>query len=802
MAMKNLYNRYTNYYKTIFVLFFIMTLGGMTGLAQAIVEPFTPRTSSSTPNRTIYSIKGDFTMIGNTNMSINPDPDASNDNNDNNGQTNPSYYVDVDSDPTTLNSSRAELVLYEDQDVDPACSEIVFAGLYWTGRAHDGGSSPVEFQVNVGSSGNPDYRTLNKRKVKIKGPGASGYTEIMADQDDIYYPVTAHGQMYSGFAEVTDYVRSHGAGEYTVADIALREGAGGGTGYYGGWSMVVVYENSQMAWKDISIFDGHAYVVGSTTISHTLPVSGFHAVQDGPVKVKVGMMAGEGDRGISGDYFDMQRQDNNNWQRLSHSGNSTSNFFNSSIITEGGRYPNYVNNSGLDIAMFELPNEDKRFITNGQTSTTFRYGTTQDTYIIPLIVIGIDAYIPEPEGVEQVVTVNGHPNGEIVFPGDEIEVKVDIRNIGSEDIIDGRVEVPIPFGAEYVEGSVAGSYAGFDLPSGTSDPTPYFDASAGGNGKIIWEFGDMPLEDGDPVLGTLTYKIKVTEDCALLANTNCDLFIVLSGGISGKGAISGVEFDINDHPFIQGYEVDGSCEGRPITELIRMQIDAEDFVNAECENYDPSFHFAFCYDGNDVLVNAIRSSFPAGTRFYNGTDRETATEYTNSNPFPGDEGERTYYAFLPISVDCYYEFTIDITNVTTTPTAHNVEYCVEDAAEPLTATLSSTGQNEGYNLYYFTSETGGNPQNSITPSTSTAGTMDYWVAEVPSANCIGDRVKITVTVHELPAPPVSSGDLTDCAPANLNANDAVTIASATTIVWYNAATGGDVGSSRDLSEVV
>src|SRR5690625_3770140 len=129
MAMKNLYNRYTNYYKTIFVLFFIMTLGGMTGLAQAIVEPFTPRTSSSTPNRTVYSIKRAFTMIGNTNMSINPDPDASNDNNDNNGQTNPSYYVDVDSDPTSWNSSRSELVLYEDQDqdIDPACSEIVLA---------------------------------------------------------------------------------------------------------------------------------------------------------------------------------------------------------------------------------------------------------------------------------------------------------------------------------------------------------------------------------------------------------------------------------------------------------------------------------------------------------------------------------------------------------------------------------------------------------------------------------------------------------------------------------------------------
>src|SRR5690625_3011558 len=174
MAMKNLYNRYTNYYKTIFVLFFIMTLGGMTGLAQAIVEPFTPRTSSSTPNRTIYSIKGDFTMIGNTNMSINPDPDASNDNNDNNGQTNPSYYVDVDSDPTTWNSSRAELVLYEDQDVDPACSEIVFAGLYWTGRAHNGGSSPIEFDVGGSTNNRTNGNTFNGYSLGITSQTYSG----------------------------------------------------------------------------------------------------------------------------------------------------------------------------------------------------------------------------------------------------------------------------------------------------------------------------------------------------------------------------------------------------------------------------------------------------------------------------------------------------------------------------------------------------------------------------------------------------------------------------------------------------
>src|SRR5690625_6425251 len=107
--------------------------------------------------------------------------------------------------------------------------------------------------------------------------------------------------------------------------------------------MVVVYENSGMPWKDISIFDGHAYVVGSTTASHELPVSGFHAVQEGPVNVKIGMMEGEGDRGIAGDYFQMQRQDYPSlWLNLSHDGNCVNKFFNLFFITEDSCYPYIV----------------------------------------------------------------------------------------------------------------------------------------------------------------------------------------------------------------------------------------------------------------------------------------------------------------------------------------------------------------------------------------------------------------------------------------------------------------------------
>ena len=120
-------------------------------------------------------------------------------------------------------------------------------------------------------------------------------------------------------------------------------------------------------------------------------------------------MAGEGDVGISGDYFEIQKTDNS-YLRLSHSGNNNNNFFNSFIATGGNaRNPLLTNNTGLDISMFDLPNSNKDIISNSQTSTQFRYGSTQDTYIIFCIIFGVDAYIPETESKVTTTHIAGIP---------------------------------------------------------------------------------------------------------------------------------------------------------------------------------------------------------------------------------------------------------------------------------------------------------------------------------------------------------------------------------------------------------
>ncbi|MEZ4856141.1 MAG: hypothetical protein R2812_06680 [Gelidibacter sp.] len=55
--------------------------------------------------------------------------------------------------------------------------------------------------------------------------------------------------------------------------------------------MVVVYENSKMKWRDVTVFDGHAYVVSTNNNAYTIDVNGFNATQK--FNVKLGMMAGE-----------------------------------------------------------------------------------------------------------------------------------------------------------------------------------------------------------------------------------------------------------------------------------------------------------------------------------------------------------------------------------------------------------------------------------------------------------------------------------------------------------------------------
>ncbi|WP_198669837.1 DUF7507 domain-containing protein [Cognataquiflexum aquatile] len=852
-------------------------------------------------------------------------------------------YVDVDSDGNTLNSSSSTLVFSSENNADPNCSEIVYAGLYWSGRANpnfgetfdvvigyqtgpsqnvtdnvqelnhnqevdystyslsisrqgdqnaryprytlssssgsntyqfeftNSGSNPGRYRIgtsgdwtdlsnqsvnvsgnnsvltfspisivegnmtftidriqrNSASNGNTAsyqnsnnwlritangtfaeeieiLKTLDKRKVKIKGPASGGYTELTANSNNILYPSGELGDMYVGFVDVTQYVKANGLGEYTVADMALTEGNGGNTGYYGHWGIVVVYENSKMTWRDVTVFDGFSFVQSpgnSTQATGDLLIDGFNAVQNGDVNLKLGVMAGEGDRGISGDFLEIRNAANTEWVRLSHPLNSTGNFFNSSIYTPtltntgtlvaNPRNPNLLNNTGIDIAMWNVPNTNNSIIANSQTATTFRYGTNQDLFNIYAVAFAVDAYIPDVQGLNSIVAINGvaPTSNPTTQPGQEIEYSLDIRNLGSEGIENTKIVIPIPYTASFL----SASSQSFFTPNTISQP--YFDPALGATGSIVWELGEIPVSVNImDILARLSYTLKTTEDCFLLANADCEAYVAVLGTISGKGMISQSEF--NTVQLTHGF-LDGDCEGEPIqSALIIPIVGAAEFVNQNCSEADIFKEFFFCnVDLNQgVSVNSIKNSFPIGTRFFNGPDPNSATEFTLTNPFPATDG--IYYAIPPNSSDCIFQFRIIVTIVVSNPSlpdAEELTFCIGEQIPDLVSLISPSnlGSPDEYNVYFFTSEVGGVAQTGFQVNSSNAGVIQLWVAEGYSANCLGPRVPVSVTISPLPSAPVGI-NLFQCFGEGVSLVASATVDNGLEVRWFDQEVGGNL----------
>ena len=543
---------------------------------------FTQRTATATPTQTIYNIKGDFTLLGNTNLTLSSYGTTT----DNEG--NQMKYVDIDGDPNTLNSSMATLELSNggENSASQNCSTVIFAGLYWTGKSDDAHKT---FSVTKGLV----TKNYDKKVVSLKGPGASGYTTITTTSA-IRFPGTSNSGIYIGYQEITDYVKAHGAGAYTVADIALIEGTNYNPGLSGGWGIVVIYENPVMKSRAVTLFDGYAYVNGQlakaspyTTKGEqgNIPISGFTTVGSGPVNMKLGVMAAEGDVALTGDYLAVQKLNADpavypgNYSILSHAGNTTTNFFNSSIFplpTAGNSNPNLVNNTGVDFSMFTIQNDSNSVIGNNQTSTTFRFGSSSDVFTIFGFAMSVDAYIPEPKGLSSVNSINGVSGLTVLnaLPGQSISYSLSITNEGTEATNNTIITIPVPATAIFHTGTI--SYNSYPYSGFT--PTTNVPVYNSGTNTITWDLGTLPIKPSTPgyKFYDLSFNLDVTTDCSIILNAGCSPEVSLENGtITGTGAISGSPFT---KYFFQGYDAT-SCH-LPISGSIKVAINASSCLSS------------------------------------------------------------------------------------------------------------------------------------------------------------------------------------------------------------------------------
>jgi len=337
--------------------------------------------------------KYDFTMIGNT---LNLEENGSG------------------SSCSILTQSSANLNLSAGQTIEAAY-------LYWAGSG-----SLVEADLNI----------------KLNG------TDIAAERT---FSVTIGGvslPVFGAFADVTSLVQASGNGVYTVSDLDLTsvifpyciDNGGGGTNF-GGWSIVIVYEDPTLSNNLVNIYDGFERVdQGNNNISIQLSnLNVLHLVGN-----KIGFLAWEGDEFIA------------NGESLKINGNLVSNpplnpatnAFNSTNSFTGS---NQLWNMDLDF--YDINN----FTNIGDNSLTIDLQSLQDAVIINNIVLVLNSEVPD-------ATINFDT---AVGPCDVRDINVDytVHNTIATDILPANT--PIAF---YADTTLVGTSATVnDIPIGGSE---------------------------------------------------------------------------------------------------------------------------------------------------------------------------------------------------------------------------------------------------------------------------------------------------------------------------------------------
>jgi RNA polymerase sigma factor (sigma-70 family) len=173
--------------------------------------------------------------------------------------------VDTDGDSTTTDSSSTDLA------INPT-APVVFAGLYWSGNTPGNTSDTILGSARLtGPSGTP--RDITAERV---------------DHD------TSNGNDYQSFADVTDQVSTGGAGQWTLANVAVTPGQAN----YAGWALVVVYGDPTKPIDKVSVFEGFQAVNTNTSVAFTVAGTAGETA-------RIGMVAWEGDAQLTGDQLNL-----------------------------------------------------------------------------------------------------------------------------------------------------------------------------------------------------------------------------------------------------------------------------------------------------------------------------------------------------------------------------------------------------------------------------------------------------------------------------------------------------------------
>jgi gliding motility-associated-like protein/uncharacterized repeat protein (TIGR01451 family) len=426
-------------------------------------------------------------------------------------------YIDLDNDPDTWMSTSDSLDL-------SACGEVLWAGLYWASRL---------------STFTPNYAMRNQLKIRAnEGP----YEDISADElidfDGGYFDA------YFCFKDVTAYVQPNPANSrYTIANMVTRED----NSTWGGWTLVIVYSDALQSMKNLTVFDGLAFI-NTDDDQVDIDINGFVTPPNGPVSFELGAIAYDGDRNSDGDQLLFNGA--GAFVQIEDEMHEVNNVFNSTHARGGEitphRLPNFNNTLGHDANIFIPDNASGQFLSNSSTEATIRILTGGESIMLQTATAAIDVFEPDLKATVYIEDLNGG----IVSPGDVLEFMVVGKNLGSDVSVGTFISDSLDLRVDYVPGSLemlTGINAG-PLTDGVGDDAGEYDAMSHsvtvrvGLGATANQGGDLMNNTTGQDSTAFKFQATLTDDCMIL---QCNGTLDGIAYIFGAGDISGNSLDNN-----------------------------------------------------------------------------------------------------------------------------------------------------------------------------------------------------------------------------------------------------------------
>jgi methionine-rich copper-binding protein CopC len=301
---------------------------------------------------------------------------------------------------------------------------IKWAGLFWQSYVHTPENEDIPDQTPISTILNDHVQGWNS--VQLKTPDGAMYTITAANigttdanSSAYYYSMVDNDSYrfyYSAYANITDLVRntySEANNTFTVGNILASSGedyedsiylshanndigqwfTSLKMGYFGGWSLVVVYDligseemtdssiNITDVYRNVSLYNGYDFFATwadeDATLTKDIAISGFKTPSSGEVHSTMLYFGGGSDQKIKAEILQLQQKNNPSvFDNISNGRNPSDNQFNGTYSVKGVDIdPTHPYTQGMDMDIYDV----SQSMDHNQSETVIKFGIKKYT---------------------------------------------------------------------------------------------------------------------------------------------------------------------------------------------------------------------------------------------------------------------------------------------------------------------------------------------------------------------------------------------------------------------------------------